>query len=298
MRRKNFGGLLVESIEEALKILLDESAKYTFFSHLEKNCSLRMDEIGQKPETFAVELEKVFGIGAFKIKKLVVALLYSKLGLKYEEKEEYKFSDYIRDARIHGIRYAELPSTRQKLDKTDLKIIQSLEEDARKPVTQLAKETGVSRPTIISRLDRMMKQNILHISAGINIRELGFPVACVALETKGIDLRQKVERNLSRCPRVLMLLRPAEKANMLAFLFGEDQNTLRATIESLRDFSGADLVYVHHSEPPLLTESFSLRVFPEKSDVTPCGRKCVDCVRYQNDECIGCPAVTEYKGPL
>lgn len=296
--RRDFNDLFLESLEESLKILIDESAKDRLFSHLEESCLLKEDEISQKPEVLSAELEKIFGVGASKIEGLIIALLYSKLGLKYEEKEEYKFGDYIRDARVHRITYVELPSVRRKLDEIDLKIIHSLRKDARKPITQVAKEIGVSRPTVISRLDKMMKKNILCVSAGLNIRELGFPTACVALEAKGVDLRQKVERNLSRCPRVLMLLRPVEKANMLVFLFGEDQNTLRSTIESLRDFSGADLVYVQHSEPPLFTESFSLRVFPEKSDTAPCGRKCVDCIHYQNDQCVGCPAVTEYKGPL
>ncbi|MFQ6053785.1 MAG: AsnC family transcriptional regulator, partial [Candidatus Bathyarchaeia archaeon] len=180
----------------------------------------------------------------------------------------------------------------------DLKIISSLGEDARKTVTQLAKETGLSRPTVTNRLSGMIKQNTLRITAGLNIKKLGFPIAYVSLETRGADLRQKVERNLLNCPRVLMILRPSEKANLSVLLFGEDQRALRSTIESLRDFTGADLVDVHYSEPPSFPEHFHIRVFPEKSDTAPCGRKCVDCIRYKNVQCVGCPMVTEYKGPL
>jgi len=66
-----------------------------------------------------------------------------------------------------------------KMDKTNLKIIGSLNADSRKSVTQIAKETGISRPTIISRLDKMMKQNIIRI-VGVNIRELGFQLALIA----------------------------------------------------------------------------------------------------------------------
>ncbi len=189
-------------------------------------------------------------------------------------------------------------SLRRMLDDVDLRIIRSLMDDARKPVTQLAKEIGVSRPTIISRLDRMIGEGILRLGAGLNLRRLGFFTACVALEIKGADLRRKVEDNLSRCPRVLMLLKLSEKANMLVFLFGETLNTLRSTIEALRDFSGADLISVHHSEPPILAEMFSVKVFPEKGELTPCGRRCIECIHYRSDECVGCPAVKEYKGPL
>jgi len=295
-QRKNFEGLLVESMEEALKILLDDSAQHSFFSHLEKNCSLKRDEIGQRLDTFSAELGKVFGVASSRMEKLIVALLYSKLGLEYEEKKEYTLGDYINDAREHGIIYARPPSTSRILDEKDLKIINSLREDARKTVTQLAKETGLSRPTVTSRLDNMKKQNTLLISAGINIRELGFPTAYVALETKGVDLRQKVERTLFRCPRVLTIQRPVERANLLVFLFGEDQKTLRSTIECFQGFSGSDFLYVHYSEPPLYPEHFPIRVFPEKSDTTPCEKKCVDCINYKNDQCVGCPTVTEYKG--
>ena len=295
--KRSFDSLLVESLEESLKILLDDSATHSFISYLEENCSLKKGEIGRNLESFSAELEKFFGLGASRIEALIVALLYSKLGLKYEEKEGYTFGDYIRDARAHRKTYAGLRSAPRKLDPKDLRIIHSLREDARKSITQLAKETGLSRPTVVSRLEKMMQQRILHISAGINIRELGFPTACVCLELRGDDLRQRVERDLSGCPRVLMFLRTAEKANALVFLFGEDQNTLRSTIESLRDL-GADLVDVYHSEPPISPECFSLRVFLEKSDMTPCGRRCSDCVRYQDDQCVGCPAVKEYKGPF
>lgn len=297
-KRRNFDRLLIESIDESLKIMLDESAKRSFITYLEKNRSLKGGEIGRDPEAFSFELERFFGLSASKIEKLIVALLYSKLGLVYEEKGEYSFGDYIRDAREHGIPYTGLRGARLKLDSRDLSIIYSLRDDARKSITQLAKETGLSRPTVTSRLEKMMKQNILRIEAGLNIRELGFPTACIALETRGVGLKQEMERSLSRCPRVLMILRPAEKANLLVFLFGEDQSSLRSTIESLRGFSGASLVDVYHSEPPLFPESFNLRVFVKKGDTAPCGRRCVDCVSYRNDECVGCPAVSAYRGPL
>jgi len=57
-------------------------------------------------------------------------------------------------------------------------------------------------------------------------------------------------------------------------------------------------VYVHYSRPPLFPDAVSLQVFPEKDDLTPCGRKCDDCFHYKSDQCVCCPAVTEYKDPF
>jgi len=185
----------------------------------------------------------------------------------------------------------------RKLDKIDLKIIKSLTSDARRSATQLSKDVGVSRLTIINRLKKLTAENIISTNVGINIGKLGFQTALVAFEVKG-GLKQQTERNLSECPRVLTLLQLNEKANLLILLYGEDQNSLGSTIECLRDLPDVSIVYVHHLRPPLYPEAFSLRVFPEKNDLTPCGRKCSDCLRYENGQCVGCPAVAEYKGPL
>lgn len=293
---KKFEDAFIESMEESLLILLDESAKEAFFSYLEREFTF--DGIIQNPGILSEELKKVFGIDASKIEKLIIALLYSKLRLEYEEKEGYKFEDYINYARIHGISYMEFPRIKRILDQRDLKIIFSLCSDGRKTITRLSKDTGLSRPTVTNRLDKLMKQNILKVKACLNIKELEFPIVIIALEIYGRELRQRLEKRLIDCPRALILLRPAEKANLLAIFYGENQGTLRSTIESIVDQTGVNLVYAHYSDPPLFPEHFNLQVFPQKGDVTPCGLRCIDCPSYKRGQCLGCPAVVEYKGPL
>jgi hypothetical protein len=43
-------------------------------------------------------LRKIFGLGAEVIEKAVVRSLYHKLGIKYEEKKNYGFLAYLKDA--------------------------------------------------------------------------------------------------------------------------------------------------------------------------------------------------------
>lgn len=150
----------------------------------------------------------------------------------------------------------------RKLDKINLEIIKSLMSDARKSA-----------------------ENVIRTSVGINIGKLGFQTALVALEVES-DLRKEIERNLSKCPRVLMILQLAEKASLSVLLYGENQHSLGSTIECLRYLPGTNIIYVHHSRPPLFPEAISLHVFPEKNDLTPCERKCSDCFRYQNEQCV------------
>jgi hypothetical protein len=95
---KTFEECFVEAINDGLKVL-GESGKQMIFFYLENNYSVKRDEITKKPETFATGLEKIFHAGALVIEKLIVESLYSKLGLTYEEKKNYAFGDYVKQAR-------------------------------------------------------------------------------------------------------------------------------------------------------------------------------------------------------
>lgn len=85
----------LEAVDEALAVL--GSGKDTVFFHLQRTYSLVKEEIPRKPEDFAKALENMFG--AKVLETLIVKSLYSKLGLKYEEKSARSFIDYIKSAR-------------------------------------------------------------------------------------------------------------------------------------------------------------------------------------------------------
>lgn len=296
--KKQFEKVLYESINDSFSILLDASSSNSFFSYLKKSHGFEVKNVSQNLKVFSSELHKFFGVNADKVEKLIVALLYSKLGLEYQEREDYQFTDYITYARSIGSKYSGILDTRHRLKDSDLHVIKALGEDARKTITQIANETGFSRPTVTNIINNMMDQGVLHLKAGVSLQELGFPTAFLALECKQIDQRIELKNNLASCPRILMILEPIEKVNMLLLVYGEDQATLKSTIESFRHYSEANLVEIYHSGPPMVPHSFNIPIFIEKADVSPCNRKCYECVNYVNNECIGCPAVKEYHGPL
>jgi len=185
-----------------------------------------------------------------------------------------------------------------ELDKVDLRIINSLVKDARRTITEIARDAKISRPTAINRLKNLRESNIVSLGARININQLGFKLALVALKSKNAVAKQKPETNLAICPRVLLLLQTSGNPDYLALLYGENMETLVSVIECFKSFSEISVVSWHRSKPPLLPGTFDLKVFPAKYEIAPCGKKCGDCSFYQNTECLGCPAVTEYKGPL
>jgi len=185
-----------------------------------------------------------------------------------------------------------------KLDHIDLKIINSLAKDARKTITQIANDAGISRPTAINRLKKLRKNNVVNLGARVNVTKLGFKLGLVALKTIDVETKQKPDANLVVCPRVLLILQTSGNPNYLALLYGENTETLVSVIDCFKCFSGMEVVSWHRSKPPLKVETFDLKVFPEKNELAPCGKKCGDCSSYRNLECLGCPAVNEYKEPF
>jgi DNA-binding Lrp family transcriptional regulator len=294
----SFNSLFLSTIEKSLQLLMDDSAKNSFISYLENNCGVRRDEISRRPELLSDELRNVFGLGASKIEELFLLLLYTRLGLSYVKKARYEFSDYVRDARQLGKIQLVQITPPQKLTKRDVDIISALMTDGRKSITLLAKETGLSRPTVTNRLDKLLKAKIISVDPRLNLRKLECPTAAITVETEGVEERRRIEKTLARCPRVIMMLRLAEKANLMVTLFGEDQDSLRSTIESISSWPGANILGVNHAEPPLYPENFTVPVTNEKEVIAPCGKDCSECPNYVIKECLGCPVTIHYRGQL
>jgi Lrp/AsnC family leucine-responsive transcriptional regulator len=187
---------------------------------------------------------------------------------------------------------------RDRIDKVDLKLINSLKNNARSSITELAKEAGISRPTAMKRLETMLKEGTLGIEAGLNLKKLGFQIGCVGLEVIGAAARRELQNFLQICPRVLLVFCPFEKVNFSVYVYGEDQETLRSVIYSLNEFPNTSIAYVNYSDPPLNPATLPVPIHVNKGSETPCGKVCSTCISYIEELCLGCPAVVDYKGPL
>jgi Lrp/AsnC family leucine-responsive transcriptional regulator len=184
-----------------------------------------------------------------------------------------------------------------KIDALDLKIIYHLQNDGRVSLTELAEKVRSSRQTVATRLKRLMDDELVIVKGGFDLRKFGFKMASVGLEVKNEATRQDVEKHLKNCPRVLTIFRTPEKANIHIDVWGEDDQTLNSTIESFRDLENVEVIYNHYLGL-LIHGDVIVSVVPNKSNVTPCGRKCSDCYRYNNLWCAGCPVTSDYKNPL
>ena len=98
-KRKDLNIYFAEAVDDTLKQIFKEDGARVIYEFLENHGRLKLEEVADKPDVFSATLEKLMVSAAHVIEKLILKKLYCRLGLKFEEKKGYEFSDYIRDLR-------------------------------------------------------------------------------------------------------------------------------------------------------------------------------------------------------
>jgi hypothetical protein len=95
-----FDKLLVESLDESVAMILGQAPKKTVYDILEKRHAIARNRIPERLNEFTVALEKLFGVASSKvIMRIIVKRLYSKLGLTYIERPDWRLPDYVSEAK-------------------------------------------------------------------------------------------------------------------------------------------------------------------------------------------------------
>ena len=94
---RSLDNLLLDAVDETLRHIFKEEGANVIFHYLENKCRLNRRRIAEEPEAFSAGLERMLTSAGSVIEKMVLKNLYSKLELKFEEKEGYKFSDYVKE---------------------------------------------------------------------------------------------------------------------------------------------------------------------------------------------------------
>src|SRR3989304_1927708 len=91
--------LLLDAVDETLRHIFKEEGVRVIFACLEKKCNLNRRRIAEEPEDFSAGLDWLLSSARPMVEKLILENLYSKLKLRFEEKEGHNFSDYIKELR-------------------------------------------------------------------------------------------------------------------------------------------------------------------------------------------------------
>jgi hypothetical protein len=101
-RTQGLDSLLPSTVDETLKHVFKEAGAEVIYRFLGNKCHLKREEFAKKPEDFSAGFESLLGSAAPMIEKAILENLWFKLGLRFEEKEGYEFSDYIRELKGKG----------------------------------------------------------------------------------------------------------------------------------------------------------------------------------------------------
>jgi len=189
------------------------------------------------------------------------------------------------------------------MDKIDWKLIKQLRSDGRKTYKELGETIGFTSLGAKKRIAKLLKKNIIHISALVNTDALDLRLALILLEIESAETMRKIIDRYSKCPRVINFFTTMGGYNLIALVMAEDQATLESESmekcalrsgEGIRRSEFYLIGRVHHY-PFLPLKADALK---EKGDITPCGVQCKDCPSFQDEKCVGCPTLSYYRGPL
>ena len=190
-----------------------------------------------------------------------------------------------------------------RLDEVDRKIISQLQLDGRTTQEELAKIVGYTSMGTKKRLQKLVNQNAIKVSALLNPSSFKLHPAIVMLEMESAEAMQNLLERFKDCPRVVHIFKTIGGYNLIALVIAEDQDTLESiSMEkcSLRSSAGIrrsefyPIGDIHFS--PFLPVREHLT--HKERTVTPCKVDCGSCTRYETKKCVGCPATTHYTGTL
>ena len=189
------------------------------------------------------------------------------------------------------------------MDGIDWKIIRQLQLNGRTTFKELGEAVGFTGLGAKKRVEKLLKQRIVHPSALVNTDALNLRLAIIMLEMESAEAMREIIDRYKGCPRVINFFTTMGGYNLIALIMAEDQGTLESESmeqcalrsgEGIRRSEFYPIGKVHHS-PFLPLRAYARK---EMAETTPCGVDCRGCPSFRDQMCVGCPSVSYYKGPL
>jgi len=188
------------------------------------------------------------------------------------------------------------------VDNVDKKLVSILVKDGRTSLSEIGKQLGMSHVAVSKRLEKMQRHGLLQVTAAVNTEKLDVKMLFMAIETENSEVADMILEKYKDCPRLIMLTPVTGRYNLFAVMIAEDTWSLESIIGtcSLRTEPGVRRSETWFGNAPFVPKYLPIDLAPERdaNDVTPCGRDCGSCKRYQADKCLGCPPTSHYKGTL
>ncbi|MHA1576426.1 MAG: Lrp/AsnC family transcriptional regulator [Candidatus Thorarchaeota archaeon] len=189
------------------------------------------------------------------------------------------------------------------MDNIDKQLISILQKDGRTSLSKLGKDLEMSHVAVSKRLDKLIKEDAVHICAGVNAEALNIKILFIGLETENAEVTDRLLEQYKNCPRLTMLAPVTGRYNLFAVMVAEDTFSLESILGtcSIRTQPGIRKSEAWFGNSPSLPEFVHLDLSPAKKKndkEAACGFTCVTCKRYELGRCVGCPSTSSYRGVL
>ena len=129
------------------------------------------------------------------------------------------------------------------LDRTDLRILEILQEDGRRPYAAIARQLGLAEATVRHRVERLVRRGLVQIVAAADPLQLGLQLAEMGIRVRG-RIEETVEA-LRRVPEIDYIAVCTGSFDLLIeVVFVDHDHLLRLLSEHVREAPGVDQVEV------------------------------------------------------
>ncbi|MCW4018809.1 MAG: Lrp/AsnC family transcriptional regulator [Candidatus Bathyarchaeota archaeon] len=189
------------------------------------------------------------------------------------------------------------------MDEIDKKIVSQLQENGRTTLEELSKNIGFTSMGTKKRVEKLLKNGTIKVSALINPIALKLHPAIVMLEMESAEAMQNLLDRFEECPRVIQIFKTVGGFNLIALVVAETPETLESiSMEkcSLRCSKGIRRSEFYPISDTYFSPFLQIRekLAHRERKVTPCKVDCHPCERYEKGKCVGCPTTNKYRGTL
>ena len=127
-----------------------------------------------------------------------------------------------------------------KIDKTDKKILDILQQDGRVSASNIASELGISIPTVTDRIKKLQDSGIIKgIHAVLDPKSLGLDVAAIItlISESSVHYKQ-VTQAAEKTPEVLQCLSTTGKGSHMLFVVSNNSSTLEDLLRKIQSWPG------------------------------------------------------------
>jgi len=190
-----------------------------------------------------------------------------------------------------------------EMNEVDRELIKQLQKDGRTTFKALGEMTGYTSMGVKKRVDKLLDEKAIRISAEMNLKHFRLSAAIVLIETDGPETMHRLLERFKDCPRVVYMFTTVGGYNLIALVIAENQETLESiSMEkcSIRSEKGIRRSEFYPIRDVHYSPFISVREHLTNKGLAapPCNIDCRLCERYRSEECVRCPATEYYLGPL